>query len=201
MVVVPASEATWSDLQAVFGSRGDPSRCWCQRFRVSPGESWSSEGPEELADRLREQTGCDAPSPDGSSGLVAYEDGVAVGWCAVAPRPVHLRMLRHNRVPWEGRDEDEADDGVWAVTCFVTRAGHGRRGLTHALAAAAVEHASERGARAVEGYPDVVEGGHVGTRGAFAHAGLVEVHQPTTRRLVMRRDLVREPEDAEGPPG
>jgi len=30
-------------------------------------------------------------------------------------------LVRNNRVPWEGRDEDEADAGVWAVTCPFTR--------------------------------------------------------------------------------
>lgn len=190
LVIVPANEATWEDLQTVFGSRGDPSRCWCQRFRMSPGETWAAEGAEELAARLREQTRCDQPEANTTSGLVAYDDGEPVGWCAVAPRPEHLRMLRNNRVPWEGRDEDKADGDIWSVTCFVTHRGYGRRGLTHALAAAAVDHAREHGARALEGYPDVIEGGHVGTREAFRQAGFVEVHQPTTRRLVMRVDLV-----------
>ncbi|HEY9290247.1 MAG TPA: hypothetical protein VIP98_03105 [Microlunatus sp.] len=97
-------------------------------------------------------------------------------------------MLRNNRVPWDGRDEDKSDSSVWAVTCFLTRAGYGH-GVSHALAAAAVDFARARGARAIEGYPDLVEGGHVGTRDTFAQAGLVEVHQPTKRRLVMRLDF------------
>jgi GNAT superfamily N-acetyltransferase len=116
-------------------------------------------------------------------------DGEAVGWCAVAPRPDHLRMLRNNRVPWDGRNEDKSDDTVWAVTCFLTRAGYGRRGISHALAEAAVDFARARGARAIEGYPDLVEGGHVGTRDTFAQAGFVEVHQPTKRKVVMRLDF------------
>ena len=52
-----------------------------------------------------------------------------------------------------GRDEDPDDPDVWAVTCFVTRVGFRRRGISRALAAASVEHARERGATAVEGYP------------------------------------------------
>src|SRR5882757_3161308 len=58
LAIVPANEAAWEDLQAVFGPAGDTARCWCQRFRMLPKESWASEGPEELAARLREQTAC-----------------------------------------------------------------------------------------------------------------------------------------------
>lgn len=187
--IVPANEATWDDLQTLFGSRGDPSRCWCQRFRMSPGETWAGEGPEELAARLRDQTACGQPNSTTTSGLVAYLDGDPVGWCAVAPRHVHPRMLCNNRVPWDGRNEDKSDSSVWALTCFLTRAGYGRRGITHALADTAVDFARTRGARAIEGYPDLVEGGHVGTRETFAQAGFVEVHQPTKRKVVMRLDF------------
>ena len=48
VTIVPANEASWEDLQAVFGTRGDPARCWCQRFKLQPGESWASVGAEEL---------------------------------------------------------------------------------------------------------------------------------------------------------
>ncbi len=70
LTIAPANEATWADLQTLFGSRGDPARCWCQRFRMSPGESWASEGPDELATRLREQTACGQPEAATTTGLV-----------------------------------------------------------------------------------------------------------------------------------
>ncbi|MGH2540276.1 MAG: GNAT family N-acetyltransferase, partial [Actinomycetota bacterium] len=153
LTIVPANEASWEDLQAIFGMRGDPSRCFCQRYKMAPGESWASVGAEELAARLREQTECGHPTSSTTSGLVAYLDDEPVGWCAVEPRPAYPRMLRKMRVPWEGRAEDKHDEGVWAVTCFVTRAGFRKRGITHALAHAAVDFARDRGARALEGYP------------------------------------------------
>lgn len=195
--ILPANEASWEDLQAVFGTRGDPSRCWCQRFRMLPGESWASVGAEELAFRLRQQTDCGHPESDSTSGLVAYLDGEPVGWCAIAPRNVHPRLLRNNRVPWEGRAEDKLDDSVWAVTCFLTRAGFRRRGISYGLARAAIPFAREHGARALEGYPistrpgqDITWGEvHVGSRSIFDAAGFTEVSHPTRRRFVMRVDL------------
>jgi len=194
LTIVPANEARWEELQAIFGTRGDPSRCFCQRYKMAPGESWASVGAEELAARFREQTECGNPRSLTASGLVAFLDGEPVGWCAVEPRPAYPRMLRSMRVPWDGRSEDKDDERVWAVTCFVTRAGFRKRGITHALARAAVELARERGARALEAYPittkDVILSElHVGTAAAFEAAGFAEVGHPTLRRVIMRIDL------------
>jgi GNAT superfamily N-acetyltransferase len=161
---------------------------------MRPGESWASVGSEELAFRMRKQTDCGNRESATTSGLVADRDGEPVGWCAVEPRTAYPRLLRNNRVPWEGRTEDKADDSVWAVTCFVTRKGFRRQGIGYALARAAVAFARQRGARALEGYPmtrkDVLLGElHVGTRGMFAAAGFTEVSRPTLRRVVMRIDF------------
>jgi len=198
ITIVPANEASWEDLQAVLGTRGDPARCQCQRYKMQPRESWASVPTEEFARRLREQTECGHPRSDTTSGLVAYLDGEPAGWCAVEPRTAYARLLLKTRVPWEGRAEDKADDSVWAVTCFVTRTGFRRRGISRALARAAVGFARSRGARALEGYPMITQPGqdvalpgelHVGSRSIFAAAGFTEVSRPSKRRVVMRIDF------------
>lgn len=195
--IVPANEASWEELQAVLGTRGDPSRCYCQRYKLQPRESWASVGAEELALRFRAQTDCGHSESRTTSGLVAYLDGEPVGWCAVEPRTAYPGLLRVYRVPWDGRTEDKADDRVWAVTCFLVRAGFRRRGISYALARAAVDFARERGARALEGYPMLTEPGkeiiwdevHVGARSVFQAAGYTQVSHPTKRRVVMRVDF------------
>ncbi|MEU5265898.1 GNAT family N-acetyltransferase [Amycolatopsis sp. NPDC021455] len=187
LTVVPVDQAPWADLQAIFGDRGDPARCRCQYFKETPAE-WRSGTPAERAERFRTQTA------EHATGLVAHLDGEPAGWCAVEPRTAYPHLLG-SRVVWAGRDEDPADDGVWAVTCFVTRKGFRRQGVSAALAKAAGDFARERGARAVEGYPILVEPGKkvawpaelfVGTVGIFADAGFAEVSRPTARRVVMR---------------
>jgi GNAT superfamily N-acetyltransferase len=197
VTIVPANEASWEDLQAVFGARGPARRCQCQRYKMRPKEGWGSVGAEELAFRLRQQTDCGHPESSTTSGLVAYVDGEPVGWCAVEPRSAYARLLRNCRVPWEGRTEDKSDASVWAVTCFVTRAGFRRGGVSRALARAAVGFARERSARALEGYPLIPECGqgfileelHVGSRSIFEEAGFDEVSRPSVRRAVMRIDF------------
>jgi GNAT superfamily N-acetyltransferase len=165
-----------------------------QRYKLRPRESFGSFPVEERAFRLRQQTDCGHPESDVTSGLVAYLDGEPVGWCAVEPRTSYEGLVRNHRVPWEGRAEDKTDNSVWAVTCLFTRAGFRKRGISRALARAAVDFARVRGARAIKGYPMttknvIAEELHVGTEGVFADAGLAEVSRPTLRRVVMRTDF------------
>jgi len=197
ITVVPANEASWEDLQAVFGTRGSAPICQCQRFKLRRLESFGSFPAEERARRLREQTNSGDPRAGTTSGLVAYLDDEPVGWCAVEPRTEYEGLVRNNRVPWTDRDEDKTDGSVWAVACLFTRAGFRRRGISYVLACAAVDFARERGARAVEGYPLITTAGTnviwdellVGSPGVFAAAGLTQVSHPTKRRLVMRIDF------------
>lgn len=197
LTIIPANEARCDDLRAVFGSRGAAAECQCQRYKLKPREAFSKFPAEERAARLRAQTRCGDPASETTTGLVAYLDGEPVGWCAVEPRSAYEGLRRVYKVPWEGRDEDKADPTVWAVTCVFTRAGHRHRGVGYALVRAAVDHARERGARALEGYPMLPEPGqeitwgelHMGTRRMFDAAGFREVSHPTLRRVVMRIDF------------
>ena len=192
LTVVPANEASWEDVRAIFGNRGYAAYCQCQRFKVGQ-HPWTRLTVVERMERLQRETHCGHPDAATTSGLVAYLDGEPVGWCAVEPRPAYPR-LPPARVAWTDRGEDRGDGGVWAVTCFATRAGFRRRGVTRALARATVDFARKRGARALEAYPMITEPGqeitwgetHVGTRSIFADAGFEEVFHPTPRRLVMR---------------
>jgi GNAT superfamily N-acetyltransferase len=194
VVVVPANEASWEDLQAVFG-RGAAARCQCQRIKLGDHD-WFRMPVEERGYRLREQTDCGHPEAEGTSGMVAYLDGEPVGWVAVEPRAGY-RRLRGSPVPWAGRAEDPDDPDVWAIVCFAIRPGYRGQGLTRPLTMAAAEYARAHGAKAVEGYPMLPRAGqsvswgemNVGSRNTFVAAGFREVSRPTTRRAVMRLDL------------
>jgi GNAT superfamily N-acetyltransferase len=193
--ILPANQATWQDLVAIFGTADYPYHCQCQRLKVS-GWLWRDTSLEERLAMHQASTACGQPHADHTSGLVAYLEDEPVGWVAVEPRITYPK-LRTLRVPWTGRDEDKDDDGVWAVTCFCVRKGCRGRGITYPLARAAADHARGRGATAVEGYPMVTEPGreitwgevHVGAVQVFDEAGFTAVSAPTKRRRVMRIDF------------
>ncbi|MEQ4724752.1 hypothetical protein [Nonomuraea sp. B19D2] len=124
LTIVPANEASWDDLAAIFGT--DAGRCQCQRFKVV-GWIWRDSTQEQRTAMLRAQTACGDPDAAATSGLVAYVGDEPAGWVAVEPRTAYPK-LRTSRVPWAGRAEDKDDDGVWAVTCFVIRKGYRGRG-------------------------------------------------------------------------
>lgn len=204
LTIVPANEASWDDLAAIFGTADYPSRCQCQRLKV-PGCFWRDSTQEQRLEMLREQTACDNPDAKTTSGLVAYLGDEPVGWVAVEPRTAYPK-LRTSRVPWTGRDEDKDDEGIWAVTCFTIRKGFRGRGLTYPLAQATIDYACNRGARALEAYPMITQPGkeitwgetHVGTRQVFQEAGFTEITHPTPRRLVMRINFGRGANDNVG---
>ncbi|PRZ03241.1 acetyltransferase (GNAT) family protein [Isoptericola sp. CG 20/1183] len=192
LVIRPADEVPFDDLQAVLGSSA-AGRCQCQR-QVLGDAVWWHMPVEERRMRLAEQTS--DPESSTTSGLVAFEDGEPIGWVAVAPRPTYRRYYGRSPVVWSGRQEDRDDPTVWAVACFVVRAGHRGQGLTYELARAAVDFARSRDATALEGYPILAPGGgeivwdeaSVGTPQVFAAAGMEQVTAPTVRRRVMRID-------------
>jgi GNAT superfamily N-acetyltransferase len=194
-VIVPANQASWDDIESVFGASDYPFLCQCQRFKVA-GWIWRDSTLQRRLAMHRAGTACGDPAAEHSSGLVAYLQGEPVAWVAVEPRTAYPG-LHGSRVVWPGRSEDKDDDTVWSVTCFCVRKGYRGRGVTYPLAQAAADHARERGATAVEGYPMVTRPGmvitwgeiHVGAVQVFEEAGFTEVSAPTKRRRVMRIDF------------
>jgi GNAT superfamily N-acetyltransferase len=188
--IVSIADAPWHDVQTVFGTRGDPSTCWCQFFKLTNAE-WKTASRETCEPLLKQQVRDGDPAP----GVLAYLDGEPVGWCAVEPRPNYLR-LTHMKV-LAGSTEPQDDPTVWAVTCFVVRVGFRKRGIGGALLAGAVNHARSGGARVVEGYPvDPTQRNRVssadlyhGTVTLFQANGFREVSRPTPDRAVMHLDL------------
>jgi GNAT superfamily N-acetyltransferase len=193
--IIPANEASWNDVRAIFGTTDYPSKCLCQRFKVVRW-IWRDSTQEQRTAMHRAQTACGNPDAAHTSGLVAYVDDEPAGWVAVEPRTAYPK-LRTSPVPWRDRNENKDDDGVWAVTCFTVRKGYRGRGLTYPLARATIGYARERGARALEAYPMITQPGkeitwgevHVGARQVFVDAGFVQVSHPTPRRVVMRIDF------------
>lgn len=185
--VKPVTAAGIDDLATLFGSSRVTAGCWCMWFIVPVKESHAagSEGNRRQFCELAEHS--DVPV-----GLLAYRDGVPVGWCATGPRTRYARAIR--TPTFAGRDPDE-DAAVWLVPCFFIHRDARRAGAGHALLAAAVDLARTHGATAIEGFPyaagkrrasgDI----YVGVESMFTRCGFHATRRPSPARVVMRRDL------------
>lgn len=202
LVIHPITPTRFDDLVELFGTRGDPSWCWCQYY-LTTGSSY-----ERSAEANREALRSQVAESSTPVGLVAYavgpapggQPGPAVGWVQLGPRPGFPRIVggrELGRVAAESGDE-LADEGVWAVTCFVVKVGHRRQGVGRALLDAAVEVARAQGARALVGHPVDVTARttkvgsselYHGAASTFAAAGFRVVGRTGATRPVMRLDL------------
>ena len=90
--IEPVTARRWADLVAVFGERGEASRCWCTYFRM-PRPDWERTAPEARRDLLD-----DVVASGREPGLLAYVAGEPAGWVSVAPREEFLPHLSRTRV-------------------------------------------------------------------------------------------------------
>jgi GNAT superfamily N-acetyltransferase len=174
------------DLAELFGTTVVTTRCHCTWFLLRDPERsrvWDAGGSRECFDRFT----IEAPAP---TGVLAYDGGTAIGWCAIGPRAWYPRLEIARA--WRGGDPD-----AWAVTCFYVRRAARRTGLTGELLEAAVALAGEHGATVVEGAPRAAgfktSGGdcYVGFESTFRACGFIEAGPRDGKRLLMRRPLSR----------
>jgi GNAT superfamily N-acetyltransferase len=115
-------------------------------------------------------------------GVLAYQGGIPIGWCSVAPR----NTLPALKARWHPPGTDITR--IWAVTCFYVDPRYRREGVSVRLLRAAVEYARAEGAKVVEGYP--VEPGNdqhasAGFASTFRGAGFRDASFPGWTRRVM----------------
>ena len=173
------------DLAGLFGATAVTTRCHCTWFLLRDPERtavWLAGGSRACFDRFT----VEAPAP---TGVLAYDAGAAVGWCAVGPRAWYPRLEISKM--WRGGDPD-----AWVVTCFFVHRSARRTGLTEALLDAAVELAAGQGAEVVEGLPrqtgikTASTDAYVGFESTFRACGFTPVERPNEKRVLMRRELV-----------
>jgi GNAT superfamily N-acetyltransferase len=187
MEIRPLTPKRFADLEALFDTNSTTRGCFCMWVLVPSKEfsgGWGAGNRDAFAERVN-----GSPQP---MGLIAYDGGEPVGWCAAGPRAQYVRTGRSPLL--RGRDVSE-DADVWLVPCFFVRVGARRAGVTTKLLQAAVDLAASHSATAVEGYPRAASSPYdaasafVGAESVFGECGFKVVRRPTQSRVVMRRDL------------
>jgi GNAT superfamily N-acetyltransferase len=184
--VEPLTPERFADLAALFQEGGDPRWCWCVYFRFR-GRDWSNSTAVQNRSALQELT-----ERDLAPGLVAYQDGRAIGWVSLAPREDYER-LAYSKVlaPVD-------DTPVWSIVCFVVSRRVRGQGVAARLLAAAVDYARDHGATTLEAYPVDTGAGRVpaanafhGTLAMFERAGFAVVERRQWNASSPVRPIVR----------
>jgi len=125
----------------------------------------------------------DGPPP----GLIAFDGGLAVGWCQLTPRAA----LPHFAREWRLKNVD--DQPVWSISCFYVRKSYRRSGVNEALIEAALKAAKRAKAPALEAYPFDRElspsSTSTGFASTFTRLGFKTVARHIPARPIMRHDL------------
>ncbi len=171
--VHPLSPDRWPDLVDLFerpGPRGGtpmPGSCWCMWWRRRTGDSTKNKRA------MRSLVGSgDEP------GLIAYADGVPVGWVSVGRRDSFAQLLRSPQ--YKPRDNDQQ---VFAIVCFYVDPRWKRSGVGTALVDAAIEWARRHGAASIEAYPNDSPD-FMGRRETFERRGFTRIRSAGKRSIV-----------------
>jgi len=141
----PVTLAEWPDLQTLFSEPGVQNGCWCMYWRVRRADFNRYFGESHrLAMQALIASGC-------IPGILAYLEGIPVGWCSVAPREAFSTL---ERSPTLKRVDNQP---VWSITCFYIARAQRLRGMTSDLIEAAITYATNQGARIIEAYPLIPE--------------------------------------------
>ena len=177
----PVTEEKWKDFELLFGEKGACAGCWCMYWRTSQKilDQQKGAGNKKAIKKII--------SEGNIPGLLAYDEGQPVGWCAVAPRREYTR-LENSRILKQVDDKQ-----VWSVPCFFILRKYRNKGLSVDLLNASKKFVKSQGGKIIEGYPIEPREGKmpdafawVGLAGAFKKAGFKEVARRSETRPIMR---------------
>ena len=178
----PLAPDLWDDFEQLFGPRGACAGCWCLYWKLPRKDFTAGQGDRNRL--TQKQFVASGRTP----GLLAFVDGLPVGWVAVEPRENYPVLGRsHILKPLD-------DLPVWSVTCFFVAKKYRSHGVTVDLLKSAIDYVTGQGGTVLEGYP--VEPGrpgkvppvfaYTGLASVFKQAGFVEVARRSPTRPLMR---------------
>jgi len=187
--IQPLTPGLWPAFEDLFGKQGACYGCWCTHFRLPPAarrENNRERNKEHIRARIEK-----GPPP----GLLAFEEGQAIGWMQIGPRADVPEWNNAGRGSAPIDPSDASDPAVWAVSCFFLRPKSRGRGLTHQLVQAGLAFARENHARFAEACPIDLSrdsrsiGLFVGSTRVFEKAGFSKLVGRKAGRPLMRYTL------------
>jgi len=181
MEIYPLNSTRWTDFEELFGEKGACGGCWCMSWRLKKSDFEKQKGIEnkKAMEKLVKE--------NQFIGVLAYIDGKPIGWCAVAPREVFIR-LESSRVL--KRIDDKP---VWSITCLYIKKSYRRKGISTELIKGAINYCKINGVKIIEAYPVIPYSTKVpdpfiwtGTPSAFEEAGFAVAERRSKWKPMMR---------------
>ena len=169
----------WPDLEQLFGRQGACNGCWCMYWRI--GAAYNKR--ERLLNKNDLKNIVLAGQP---IGLLAYWDGIPVGWCQLTPRQELSWLLRN------GYADVHPSSNVWNISCFYIKTGFRKKGITYALIKACIEHVRNKGADLLEVYLRQSPNSFTGYPSTFKRAGTTLSEEVKYKRIVAFFDFKKQ---------
>lgn len=132
----------WNDLEILFGSNGACGGCWCMSWRTEKGENWENIKGNNAKNRFKKLV-----TSGKAHGVLAYADGVPVGWCSFDRRKDYPKL---DRAP-SFKCTDANDVG--SIPCFFVKNGYRGKGIAGKLLEHAEKVMKKMKFKILEGYP------------------------------------------------
>lgn len=176
-----ASPELWKDLENLFGENGACAGCWCQFWRVPKGgRAWEIAQGEYAQKAMRSlfKTG-------EITGLLAFDDKKAVGWCSYGPRTDFprtetMKAYRRNDI-----------EKIWSINCFFIDKKYRKKGLAREMLKAALNYLKKSKVKIVEGYPVPLTKAGEKLPPAFSYTGPLTIFEEAGFEIIQRLSFSR----------
>ena len=178
----PLTKSNWLRFEDLFGKNGACGHCWCMYYRLPKAEFHEGKVNDGNKDMMKELVWQNRPT-----GMLAFYEGEAIAWCALAPRQDFVKLAR-------SRVHKPIDDRpVWSVPCFFIHKDFRRLGVSVEMLRAVIRYAQQAGIEILEAYPTIPTTeklpdsfAWIGLYSSFEKAGFKIVDQTSKNRPMVR---------------
>lgn len=171
----------WKDVEKLFGPNGGCAGCWCIWWRLPKGGKLWQEKRGAKAKKMFQGL----VKKGQARGVLAYADGVPVGWATFGPRTDFPRLETAKAYTVEDFST------VWSLPCFFIQSGFRSKGIARGLLAAVIKSAKKHKAKILEGYPVPLTKAGKKLPAGFSWTGPLKIFEEAGFKIVQRQSYSR----------
>ena len=176
----------WDDFVELFGKNGACGGCWCMSFRLKRADflTLKGEGNKLAMRKLVEHQ---------FTGLMAYDNNKAVGWCSLSPREQFVRIENSRLLKLVDKKP------AWSIPCLFIKKQYRKLGVSVQLLKAVIDYAKRNNIETLEAYPvtpyqDKMPDAFAwtGLLSAYEKAGFKIAAQSSKAKFIVRYEFCRD---------